>query len=189
MNILQIAQLLGPMRFGDVDGGVKLLSIIAPCFDGLEDEKNFVDSRTTGEQFLEIYNQSSIEIKKKVTAISLKQYNEILVEVLDDLIYISNQRELVQRQEQQTRNNQISVICVFLALLATWSVYSYQHHITKTLGISQTSTLLEFGNLIHEIIWPFGEKTPAAQPSEVSLPPPTESITETDGNVPLEPEE
>lgn len=180
MNILQIAQLLGPMRFGDVDGGSKILGLVEHCFADIKDEKLFIDTRTTGDEFLEIYGQLDIDTKKKITAISLKQYSDILVEVLDDLVYIKNQRELVQEQEERTRNNQITVICIFLSLLATWSVFSYHHHVTNTLGIKTTSTLLEFADLAYKIIWPFGDKAPAegVTPPEVLIPPPASEAIE-----------
>lgn len=150
MNILQIAQLIGPMTFGDVDGGGKLIKILEPTFP----DNFYIDITTTGDKFLKLYAEMDIEAKKAVTSIVLTDHPDLMIEILDDLVHITTQRELVQKQEKRAKHNQITIIAIIFTLIATWTVYSYHYYSHSVTGKRTDSSLLSFADMIADYVFP-----------------------------------
>lgn len=161
MNILQIAQLIGPMTFGDVDGGSKLVRIMEPTFP----ENFYIDITTTGDKFLKLYSELDIEGKKAVTSIVLTDYPDLIIELLDDLVHITTQRELVQKYEKRAKHNQITIIAIIFTLIATWTVYSYHYYSHTVTGKTSSSSLIAFADVLADFIFPSSKNETQATPT------------------------
>lgn len=160
MNIVQIAQKLGSLRFGDVDGGAALIHAVTERLP----EDVYFDTSVTGEEFIEYYNKQTIEVKKLITSVSLNGQESTLIALLDDLLYIDNQRRAIQAKETKTRNNHVMISVIFLVLMSTWSVFSYHQYLSKVTGGKSSSSLMDFGNVIYDILNPFVDNTPQDTP-------------------------
>lgn len=148
MNILQIAQLLGGIRFGDVDGGNELLAIIV---NELPNDVH-IDTNNTGTDFITIYEELSIEFKKKLTGISLTEHNELLVDILNDIVYINTQKEKIKEQEEKARNFQYVVFMIILTVVSAWSVYRYHVSAEQILGSHYQSVFVDFIDSVSNIV-------------------------------------
>lgn len=148
MNILQVAQLLGGIRFGDVDGGNELLAIVV---NELPTDVH-IDTNNNGTDFINIYEELTIEFKKKLTGISLAEHNELLVDILNDIVYINTQKEKIKEQEEKARNFQYVVFMIILTIVSAWSVYRYHVTAEQILGNQYQSVFVDFIDSVSNIV-------------------------------------
>ncbi len=148
MNILQLAQLLGNIRFGEVDGGNELINIITELLP----ESIHLDTNNSGLDFIAIYDDLPIENKKQLTAISLSTRQDLMVEILNDVVYINTQKQRIKEREDKARNMQYILMIVVITFISTYLSYQYHVNATHVYGGGYDSMFMDFVNKVSELI-------------------------------------
>lgn len=146
MNILQLAQTMGSFKIGDFDNASILIKLITSALP----DNLYVDTITTGEQIVLMYQEMEIEYKKKLISVDLYQVPRLVENILGDLYYLTQQTNAIREREERARNFQFIGMVLFVCLSAGYFTYGYYLKANELLGENYKSPMTEFFNTVGE---------------------------------------
>lgn len=140
MDIVKLADRLKDIKLGEVANG-QLVSFINEKLP--EDKKIYSD--TSGEQLKEIYLALPVATQKELDkALTVETNPELYATFLEDLNYLSSQRQINKAGAQSTRRRFMVLILLIVILINFFAVFSYHSKAGKLLGTHYESDILHF---------------------------------------------